>query len=157
MISVKTILDHARAFQQRHRKAPSQYLEVLGRVCWANRHQWRLRTEQRSRRDNKYISAQKRLRKLQQRLDNGELTATECITGVSYNLVERHWETMTVWYCLRRNTTVWIGLYKHYLSLSVNLCLCSILPIWKVSTFMICRVPTSLVLHIRQYSFLRLQ
>jgi len=49
-----------------------------------------LRTEQRSRRDNKYISAQKRLRKLQQRLDNGELTATECITGVSYNLVERH-------------------------------------------------------------------
>jgi hypothetical protein len=38
----------------------------------------------------KYQSIQKRLHKLQQRYNSGSLNAIEYITGVSYNLAERH-------------------------------------------------------------------
>ena len=45
----------------------------------------------RSRRNNKkYVTIQKRLRTLQQRYDDGQTTAIEYITGVSYNLAKRH-------------------------------------------------------------------
>jgi len=41
------------------------------------------------RHNGKYAIVQKRLRKFQERYDNGQLTAIEYITGVSYNLAER--------------------------------------------------------------------
>jgi len=48
-------------------------------------------TGHRARRHNgKFVIVQKRLRKLQEGYDNGQLIAIEYITGVSYNLAERH-------------------------------------------------------------------
>ena len=42
------------------------------------------------RNNRKSASIEKRLHRLQERYDSGSLSATDFITGVSYNLTERH-------------------------------------------------------------------